>query len=434
MARSVWRSITSYDSSLEMPSIGSYSTAREKKIYWLILIIVFAFLLALSIFYYRGVYLAAPYPNNTFLFLPRMRFSDFIKVVRESIGLNPYQGFSSGQYPFLLIIGFIFSLAPPVYSILVYCLLLSITLSCLSLYFLHMKSRLLSLLATFTITFLTYPFLFTIDRGNFESLVFLFLLIFIFFYSKKRYLPAAIFLACAIALKVYPAIFLLLFLKEKKIKEIFITLGTTLGLSFLSLLCFKGGLLANIQYLASFSNVTNNPDFLSFLSIGRDSMVQRGVSLLTLIKIIVQQNQLIVPEIILKNFQLIYIFLVCVIFIPVVLFIIYIEKEFWKSVALLTFTMLLLPNISADYKLLHVLLPLFLFINSKEAGKLDSFYLFMFGLLMVPKGYFYFSRILSDAAAYDISVAVPMNICILLIMSLVIMVNDFRKWKAQKIH
>jgi hypothetical protein len=124
--------------------------------------------------------------------------------------------------------------------------------------------------------------------------------------------------------------------------------------------------------------------------------------------------------------------LVGFIFVPMVLFIIYIEKVFWKSVALLTFAMLLLPNISADYKLLHILLPLFLFINSKEVGKLDYFYLLMFAMLLIPKGYFYFSRILSDARTCDISTAVPLNISILLVTSLVIMINGLVKWKAQK--
>lgn len=423
MSRSVWFSVRTYFKSLTMN--------RENKISFLVLFTVVAFLLAVIVIYYRGLFLGLPYPNNTFLFWPLAHFSDFFGVIRETVGLNPYLGSSSGQYPFLLMIGYFFSFIPEAYSYLIYLSIFSAIFYFFSLYFLRTKPWFDSLLPAFAVTFVTYPFMFTIDRGNFESLVFLFLLFFIFFFSQKKFLPAAIFLALAIALKIYPAIFLLLFLKEKKFREIIITLGTTLGLSLLSLLCFKGGLLANIEYLVNLSNITSNWIFISFISLVEGSLVQRGVTLLNFIKIIVLQNQIILPEMILKNFPIIYSITVVVLFLPVMLFVIFIEKELWKNVALLTFAMLLLPTLSGDYKLLHVILPLFLFINSKEISKLNYFYILMFGLLLIPKVLPYFSRITSEMGN-DISMAVPMNICILIFTGLVIMVSGYSKWKLQK--
>jgi hypothetical protein len=377
-----------------------------------------------------------PYPYNTFLFPAGDRFHDFNTVVQESIGLNPYGEYKSGQYPFLLIVGSLFSLIPDAYSYLVYCLTFAGTFFAFSLYFLRAKPWYLSLLPAFALTFMTYPFLVCLDRGNFESLVFLLLLAFIFFYSRKAYLPAAIFLAFAAALKIYPAIFLLLFLKEKKFKEIISCIGCTIGLTFISLLCFQGGLIANIRYLLNFSNINNNPVFLSFITLREGSFTQRGVTLLTLIKIFVQQNQINLPEYWLVNFPKYYILLACSLFIPIMFFVIYIVKERWSNVALLTFSMLLLPNISADYKLLHVLLPLFLFINTEKKSKLDYFYILMFGLLLIPKNYFYLSRIVSDSLtrtgnAHDITMAVPINILILIISSLVIMVSSLLRWNKK---
>ena len=47
-------------------------------------------------------------------------------------------------------------------------------------------------------------------------------------------------------------------------------------------------------------------------------------------------------------------------------YVVLVEKEFWKKVAILVVAMLLLPHVSADYKLIHIFLPLFLFINISE--------------------------------------------------------------------
>lgn len=416
-------------------TVHSLTETRENKIDILVLFIVVAFFAALVECYFNGFYFKLPYPRNTFIFRPDVRFTDFFTIVRESIGLNPYQGTAlSGQYPFLLIVGYLFSLIPETYSYLVYSILFSVMLFSFSLYFLRTKPWVKSILPAFVVTFLTYPFLWTIDRGNFESLVLLLLLFFILFYSQKKYIPASIFLACAAALKIYPAIFLLLFLKDKKFKEIGLTLATILALTFLSILSFKGGLQANIHYLLNFSNISNNPLFLSFVSLKSETLVQRGVTLLTLFKIIVLQNQITLPDTLLNQFSTIYSISVCILFIPVLFYTIFIEKELWKRVALLTFSMLLLPTISGDYKLLHVLLPLFLFINSKESNKLDPFYLLMFGLLLIPKNYFFFNKIVSDAGVSDISMAVPANIIIMLVTSLVIIISGFIKWKQDRPH
>jgi hypothetical protein len=63
------------------------------------------------------------------------------------------------------------------------------------------------------------------------------------------------------------------------------------------------------------------------------------------------------------------------------------KLRFWQQVALLVCAMNLLPFVSADYKLLYLFLPLFLFINEPDAGRLDKIYCLLFGLLLVPKAY-----------------------------------------------
>jgi hypothetical protein len=63
------------------------------------------------------------------------------------------------------------------------------------------------------------------------------------------------------------------------------------------------------------------------------------------------------------------------------------EKELWRKVALLALAMILLPQVSPDYKLMHVFIPLFLFINKPAAQRRDVLYTILFALLLIPKSY-----------------------------------------------
>ncbi|MCJ7740436.1 hypothetical protein MUP32_03920 [Candidatus Microgenomates bacterium] len=62
-------------------------------------------------------------------------------------------------------------------------------------------------------------------------------------------------------------------------------------------------------------------------------------------------------------------------------------KKEGKKIALLTFSMNLLPAVSGDYKLLYVFIPLFLFINFSKKSRWDLIYLVLFSLLLIPKNY-----------------------------------------------
>lgn len=68
-------------------------------------------------------------------------------------------------------------------------------------------------------------------------------------------------------------------------------------------------------------------------------------------------------------------------------FVVWLEKEAWKRFAVLTFCMLLLPQLSADYTLIHVFLPLMLFLNARSASRLDLVYATLFGVLLIPLDY-----------------------------------------------
>ena len=91
-------------------------------------------------------------------------------------------------------------------------------------------------------------------------------------------------------------------------------------------------------------------------------------------------------------------------------FIIFIEKILWKKITLIVIMFCLLPNVSADYKLIHFLLPILVYINeySKDENftfkifrkkfilNFDYLYIFCFSLLLIPKNYRLLSKYICD--------------------------------------
>jgi hypothetical protein len=102
------------------------------------------------------------------------------------------------------------------------------------------------------------------------------------------------------------------------------------------------------------------------------------------------------------------------IFAIIALYLIFIEKCFWKKVAILTCAMNIFPFSSSDYKLIHLMIPLFLFINSKEQNhEYDVLYTILFGLLMIPKNYRIISNVVNIGTFID---PLLMSLIILLIL------------------
>jgi hypothetical protein len=96
-----------------------------------------------------------------------------------------------------------------------------------------------------------------------------------------------------------------------------------------------------------------------------------------------------------------YIVLALIAFVLTSLFIICKEKEFWRRVSLLVFMMLLLPQLTHDYKMIHLYIAMMLFLNSQKQSPYDMLYTILFGLLLIPKDYLLLQG--------DISIAVFLN-------------------------
>jgi len=107
-------------------------------------------------------------------------------------------------------------------------------------------------------------------------------------------------------------------------------------------------------------------------------------------------------------------------------YVVLIEKKFWIKVTLLVCALNLFPYVSGDYKLLHLFIPLFLFINQAEPGRLDRLILILFGLLLIPKDYFHLS-VLPEA-----SVAVLLNPVLMLGLMAVVIASSCKAEKYKR--
>jgi len=397
---------------------------KKAKVLILCFIVVMGFGIGVALNYFRGAYDNLPYPYNTFLLIPSGKFSDYYDVLRDGHSLSPYLEFKSAQYPFLAFLGYLLSSLSIPFEVFI--LFVSGLFLLFSIHYLRIGTWIESVTPIFVIPFLSYPFLFTVERGNFEILLFVLLLAFIFFFTRKQYLVSALILSFAIAMKVYPAVMLILFIPEKKYREMIISVVSTILITLICLLLFKGGLIPNLTFLLQFTIFSSNAGVSNFISIN-NNWVQRGVTLLTFIKIYYYEIGRL-PVFIVNNFMLAYLMLAGISMTITTLFVIFIEKETWKRVALLILAMLLLPPISADYKLLYIFIPLYIFLDKKTISKADIFYLLMFGVLLIPKNFFFFQNLSSDTVNYhDISISLVINFIVMIIMALVIVISGLVK-------
>jgi hypothetical protein len=408
---------------------------RTGKIGLILLIVVVGFVVSVFYHYDLGVWYGSPYPYNTPLFDPGAHGTDYSNNIQLSKELNPYLGSAASTwYPVLNMVFYLFSLRvgpghTMVMSVQVYTLLIVLALAWFSFTYLKADKLWERLTATFVFTFMTYPVLFALDRGNVESLMLVLLLFFIYFYQRRRFLISSVFLALAITTKLYPLFLLVLYVPEKKYREIGITVGLSVVLTLACLMCFKGGFLANLRFLLAGENLHTASalagDLHAFLD--NNNIVQRGVTLFTIIKVFLIETGTI-AGVDMPRFLSIYFATAVAATILVAGYVTFIERELWKRAALLVIAMLLLPQLSAEYKMIHLLIPLFLFVNSTEQSRADTIYALLFGLLLIPKDYYLFPGTISDAGVHDISIAVFLNPAIMLLMSSMIVASGLGRW------
>lgn len=224
----------------------------------------------------------------------------------------------------------------------------------------------------FFIILFSAPFLFQFERANIIFVALLFLMIFAFFKDSKNAIirEIALFsLAVSVGIKLYPAFFALLLIKEKRFKDLLRVVWYCAAVFILPFFGV-GGI---SQMLVLFKNI------FSTSNIAMDWGIGYAVNILNITRTFFATfgdfgNN---PIIIGKNISLI--------ILSLGVFSAFFLRSKWKTMALLTLLMILIPTISYEYTLIFMIIPLILFLDNEEkCKKRDYIYLACFILILTP--------------------------------------------------
>jgi len=359
-------------------------------------IILLGFIFSTLFHYIMGVYFKLPYPYSTFLFSPDDVFNDFKNMYYITKDFSPYASkhwFSSIYFPIANVLFWIFSLTKNINTSLFLFISLFCSLYWIGISIISKKVLKFSFIQNISIFFVSYPMLFALDRANIEIYVFLFVALFTYYYFvKENYILAAIFLGIAISMKLYPGVFLIFFLRDKKFKESLLLLFVCILITIIPLLLFNGGFFTNLnQMLAnmrSFSATYNGIAGLQHnntlygllcISIYGFAVVFGGISFSEL-------TSFNLDRILIKPYSI----FVIILFILITVFIIKSRMRDQLAYLMLTLVMILFSNISYDYKLIFLIPALVFYIkqcDSQETKKKSNVIIILVSLLLIPKDY-----------------------------------------------
>lgn len=388
----------------------SVSLDREQKINLSALIVLLGFSVSTGYHYATGVYFHAGFPFNSFLFRPEARFSDFTDLYRRVLDAEGLWGFPLNKF----IVSF-FTIFPVNWALALFLsFFIVLFVYCCSKNIMMTSNLLSSCQNVFIFTCLSYPCLFAIERANIESILFALIYFFIFLYHTHPRL-SIVFLSVAVAMKAFPAVFGVIFFSDRKWKLfgswIFISLGILLFCLWMEGIGGEG-FFRSAHHLVEYNKtyVYGNEGFYY------------GNSIFGAIKYLYATYWGLFDDFIPRLIQP-YLFGTLLYFFVIAYYIIKFETVYWKKVALLVFCADLLPYVSADYKLLHIFIPFFLFVNYEVPDRYDCIYSILFSSLFIPKAYHHLS------AYPEASISVLLNPAIMLAFSFLIIIQGMQEKK-----
>lgn len=389
---------------------------KEERLSLLVLIVVVGFSLAVGYHYAMGYYLGKPWPANTFLFRPWYRFTDFTQVVRQSAGLDPFSvdmgGFAGS--PFGQLVGYLFSVIKPSLRLPILFGSFFVAFTLVAKHYLYgLKSRLASnqALTVFVLVFLTYPVLFAADRANLDLLVLPCLFLFAITYARQKYETSTIFLGLAIALKPYAAVLVMVYIFDRRYRDTLLVLFNAVFLTVLSLALFEDGLFAEThKYFTALWQMVSDP------SLGSDIVYTSDLySLLTVVGApigdVLHWGSLVRltdhPEM-----RQAYTIIAAIVSAYFAIHLWQKPRPLWKTLALLTILIVLLPVNSHDYRLIFLFVPMLMYLATNETTPNDLLIVVLWGLLLVPKDYYHFQSIKNIGMVINPLLLIGLLICI----------------------
>lgn len=220
-----------------------------------------------------------------------------------------------------------------------------------------------------TATFFTLPFIFAVERGNSLLWCVPLTMLFVNNYNKKeksKRILAIAALAIAASMKMYPAFFGILLVREKKWKEALTAVIVGAITMFAPFLLMEEG---NRNPLLWLSNIAQTNERLQNTGYGYKVNLSNTIEFIEggLGIDIVKTSYFVMAVLLINSFLVI------------------IKKDMaqWKCIALLALITILVPGFSYTYTIMFMTIPFFCFLGSKHNQKRDCYYLILFMLMFV---------------------------------------------------
>ena len=364
------------------------------------------------------------YPYGSFLFFPADRFMDFFNVNQMMCTDNPYFAFNSSYPPLILWIAKLFSILSDyqgydphtiavshsgMASYLVFVVSFTLMIA-IMLYHILKKGAdcfrtKLGMLLVIPVLILTAPYIYMLDRGNYLLVALAFFMGFVCFYEENEIL-AAVFLALAASVKIYPLFFALLYMIDRKWKKMGIFLLTGAIVSVIAMAMFVGDFYSNFYrfgvLLLGFGGGTGNPVTSVYYGVGLTSALR--------FPFVVWNNNTI-PE----SFQVMKIYLIA----GTVLTLYSVwcmrhETLFAKKLMVLSALMVFLTPNSYLYNLVYMMPAIVMYMLAKPSKKawIDVVYGCLLSLMMIPKAYQFYM----PGSLISIQVMIDAGLLLLLVL------------------
>lgn len=248
--------------------------------------------------------------------------------------------------------------------------IIALILFCL--YMLRAKSKFYILATTVSILFAA-PVIFQWERANILGLSLVLLIAFVLgMHSENKIIReiSYICLALSASLKIYPAIFGVLLLLEKRWKDTIRTAIYGIVAFFLPFWFFDG-----IESLRSFiSNLTSGTDTTNYDKTGIGARIDLSTNISVLKWLFGKDGSMVSPK------QTALLIVICIVMIAGCILL----KERWKKLLCLTVILIAVPSFSFEYCACFYIIPFVFFMQESRKGIVDYLYAFAFFMMFAP--------------------------------------------------
>lgn len=336
-----------------------------RKILYINLVIVLGLLISiLTILIKRALNIYADEIINRGL-IPWTDWTDVLKFSAGKLGSNATGNYFPFTYIFMKVLEYI---SFGKYELL-YCIVFA---NCIVISFLFcitsLKSKISSgklLINILIFICLQFPVIFVFQRGNIEILILTFCVLFYVLYKKEKYNLAAIVLSFAVCMKLYPALLAMLFISKKQYKSFFLCAGMSLGLTVVSFLIMQDTLGGFAHYLSGFTKFINI--YGNFEGMQYNHSLLFGIYYFLYKAFAFDLSNLFNSGII----DMYTIVVICIA-IPLTLYTTFSKMSEWKKVTIFILMIVSFPQISFDYTLILLIIPIIEFIKDANTKRWEN--------------------------------------------------------------